>query len=256
MSSKKIDNHDILEKLDCRIGDTIIRFNPLKDNVVEVAFFDECGGVFKDIEAESLLKLLKGSAYNIFNETKSFVLPETGQYFQYGDISIDQQSHTTFHLVPGKVRDFLFVDEVFKVPFPNLLFKFDVEQKKIVNTSVYCVKKESISYFAGRDRVSSTPKIYRFPFPNVSSTGRVCWGNNRSQVNSIETILDLDYLIEIFFMSAFNVDHFNHNDFNIPTIDFASMKREQQIVSLINYLSEYESFPEDILVQTHMLNTY
>lgn len=81
------------------------------------------------------------------------------------------------------------------VPFPRMLFKFQVTSMNIVDTRAFCLKNP----FESNDDI-----VYRFPYGNTYADGRVCWGGVRTP--RITSPIQLASLITMFFQSEFNGD--------------------------------------------------
>lgn len=75
------------------------------------------------------------------------------------------------------------------------------------NKVILCSKKHDAKKVTELFEIGNLPKLYHWPFSNVSSkNGSVCYGNNN--IRKIEKLSDLDILPIIFFDSALNGDYY------------------------------------------------
>jgi len=137
--------------------------------------------------------------------------------------------------VPAKVRsaDFM-LHEVgtrkMTVPFPEILFVFNIKDKRIIESSLYtCIPPVGRPY----------DRLYCFPFGNVYENGNICWGNAVHPV--IGEPIVLDSVVSRFFTSVFS-GHIVHgtNMFNAP-------EGVVNLRTLLEHLSGQEHFPDRLL---------
>jgi hypothetical protein len=92
-------------------------------------------------------------------------------------------------------RPFRYHNSIFaSIPFPKLIFKFTVAAKRIEVAKVCAV----IDAFPHKDSM-----IYRYPYSNVYTYGKICFGNNRlPEINNLQELSKIPEL----FLSGENTD--------------------------------------------------
>lgn len=118
--------------------------------------------------------------------------------------------------VMPKVRDFYLYEPAvasiktdykpkhLKVPFPPLLFFFKVKNNKVLDCKLYAQVERIIK---------KNTSLYYFPFGNVYSDGRICWGS-ASVTDKIKETTHLIGVIDRFLNSSFNGDLISNNSYN------------------------------------------
>lgn len=132
-------------------------------------------------------------------------------------------------VLPAGKQMMRYENTLYDVSIPSLVFRFEVVREKIVQTDVYAMKDET-----PKDK----SRLYRYPFGNVSMTGRVCWGGNR-----LPDILDLKGLEEammLFIQSPCNSDYFKGKEY--------CGHAELSLRELFEKLKDEEAYPDDYLV--------
>lgn len=135
-----------------------------------------------------------------------------------------------------------FKPEQLTVPFPPLLFFFQIKGGKIRDTIVLAVK-QTLS--------RETDQLYRFPFGNTSADGRVCWGNNK--LPEIKTPMDLVAVMSTFLDAPFNGDLLDNRTVS-PFNDGETKIKD--FWELIRYVSGKEKFPEEALYPIGKFNSF
>lgn len=166
---------------------------------------------------------------------KGMVRDEEVNYERVGTIPIGYldmayANPTNFKIacqIPGMVRCYHYMvaeqSRLFLVPFPTILFLFDVK-KGFVTESSQCWA------------VNDMDEICKFPFPNVNNSGFICWGGNR--IEKLNCIGEIEKVIELFLTSGFNT-HLYEPD---------KTKLGLSIENLLRYLEPLTSFPSEILL--------
>lgn len=114
------------------------------------------------------------------------------------------------------------------VEYPRLLFALTVENGKYVDKICFALHEN--------DELNENTKMYRFPFSNVSSEGRICVGSARFE--KVHNFLDVEEFVESFFQSTYNGDYY----------DTGFTKAYKQFVDLLENVKQ--RFPDEILVET------
>lgn len=122
-------------------------------------------------------------------------------------------------------------DEVGKyiVPFPGLVFVAVFENKKMYDCICVAIRKP-LSQNSG--------KLFHFPFSNVNSDGRICWGDGVNK--NRYSLLNVDSLARYFLESNFNQD-LSDRRFISPSAKVKTMG------DFFRYLDGLEKFPETTL---------
>lgn len=149
----------------------------------------------------------------------------------FGQISEEQGKFCAdmVAVLPAGKQMMRYENTLYDVSIPSLVFRFEVVREKIVQTDVYAMKDET-----PKDK----SRLYRYPFGNVSMTGRVCWGGNR-----LPDILDLKGLEEammLFIQSLCNSDYFKGKEY--------CGHAELSLRELFEKLKDEEAYPDDYLV--------
>lgn len=228
-------------------GDTVIKLSE-SSPIVEISTYTERGIQQKDVPLDALLELLKDSVYEVEIPEENFEFGITGPYFIKCIQNLsDRGEFKSYHLVPGKRRKFYFFDDEFEVPYPHLLFEFNVSNKRVVDTYVYALKASDVFEYGEKHCIDPGANLYHFPFPNVGSTGKVCWGLN--DLGDIDDFLSITLVIQQFFLAAYNTDLFSKERVNIEKVQSISDKDiELQILTLINEIQHKDHFQDEFLV--------
>jgi hypothetical protein len=111
------------------------------------------------------------------------------QYHSPGNFSI-------WISLPEQIRTLTYYGKAYQIPFPPLLFYFEVLKTNVVKSFLFATK--------GTPAPGAT--LFRYPFGNVYGNGRICWGN--LSLPKITALKDTELLIKAFFMSETNDDLF------------------------------------------------
>jgi hypothetical protein len=137
--------------------------------------------------------------------------------------------------VPAKKRTTRFslldASQSFTVPFPEMLFIFSVQDKRIFSSLLFaCIPP------IGRPQ----DRLYSFPFGNVyGNDGKICWGDVHQA--AIEEPIMLDTMIARFFGSVFSGHLVNGTSLFNPPDGVVNLR------TLLESLSNQEFFPDNIL---------
>ena len=120
------------------------------------------------------------------------------------------------------------------LPYPNLLFYFEVGQGVMLTSRVFAVRD---NYWA----IGEDTELCYFPYGNVYSDGKICWGSNDSIANLKDGVKGLERVIGVFFNGIMNNDLYSRD------------KTRYQKDSLERLLSDMvllDSFPAEMLSGT------
>lgn len=139
-------------------------------------------------------------------------------------------------IVPSKIVRTTFEKSVYNVPFPTLLFLYELSASVIQSTKVFALKG---------DRWDNSSLLYNYPFGNVEiDTHEVCWGYNT--IPRIPSLKSLDVVDSLFMDSPCNNDHYSME--RSTTLQYSNLRGVFE--SLVNKTE----FPEDILVKSEEIN--
>lgn len=125
--------------------------------------------------------------------------------------------------LPAQRRGVIFYETGYAVPFPEIVFLFEVGNGFLNRAKCFSKKGDN---------------LYKFPFANVYNNGDICWGRN--QLPEIKHISEVDKYVELFFGSSYN------NDLFTPPKGF-----EKECSSMRGFLEVLEkemTFPDQFLV--------
>lgn len=148
---------------------------------------------------------------------------------------LDEKNYRIAIYVPGDVRPTIFLkkEKPLMIPFPNLIFYFDIKNGTKRQSYVFSVKEE----FAG---LKDETKLYNFPYGNVSpGSGNICWGGNT--LGTINAPLLLEKMIGLFFDAPMNTDLYQ------PGI---SSKEDLPLELLLTTVNGEDRFDKELLVPT------
>lgn len=180
------------------------------------------------VTMESLIKSLTNSVTNEIVKAPVGRIP-----FGYYDATLGEDQGMmcaeVVTVLPAGRQIIQYEDTRYDVCLPSLVFHFDIVRGRVSSTDVYAMKDE-----APTDR----SRLYRYPFGNVSTSGRVCWGVN--VLPGISGLKSLEEVMTLFVQSPCNNDYYdgkeycNHKDFTLR--------------QLFEMLKDEESYPENYLV--------
>lgn len=159
-----------------------------------------------------------------FNEWKKDFFPKDTLYAKIADY---KNYDVVWAEKPGK-RCFVYRDEHFFIPFPDLIFAISVRKGNV--TSKYCYARKK----------SDKKGLYKYPFGNVSSDGSICMGNI-----SLKDIEHADDFAEEFYLGVTNDDYYQVG---------GKVKPKYTQRQLLEKLSKLEAFPERWLIKHETFN--
>lgn len=162
-----------------KVGNTLVNIN----------YMGKREQLRKTVTLESFIKLLTKSHQKAPEYTKIGKLPKG---YVNGAVGSDGSFKAVIH-VPGKRQCLNFYNSRhFFVPFPDLYFCFSVQKDGTVARKL-CFAHDGVS-----------KNLFCYPFGNVNNDGQICMGNIMCKA---KTMLELERIIEDFFMSVTNNDY-------------------------------------------------
>lgn len=191
----------------------------LGNSVFVCTFNDDSGTVVeKTISFEDYLKILGASATEKKERRRIGKLPS-----HYLDAALDENSFQVLLFYPAEKRTIVFGRKHWRVPFPNLLFDFTIENG---------TKKSARCFALGTDCPDADSLLFCYPFGNVNQSGEICYGNIDTGEVTLETV---ESLVEDFFMGETNNDYYGDGgNLELP-------KLRQEV--LLEKLTHMDAFP-------------
>lgn len=131
--------------------------------------------------------------------------------------------------VPKGKKVFMYYDSTYVIPFPQLVFEIEVTCGAVTKSNCFALRD-------GEDLLS------HYPFGNVFSEGRICWGS--TQLPKINKMCELDQIVALFFGSVTNDDLYQAG---------ATVAKTEETITqrgLITSLLNKDEFPQELLVHT------
>ena len=185
----------------------------------------------KYVDIKELLKALSKSTVSDDLMHRIGKLP---QYYYDGAISREggTLNGKVVMVVPKGKRQAVYENTRYNIPFPTLLFYFEITDGRIKKTLVYALKGK-------RHRENSV--LYNYPFGNVSLYAHtVCWGHNT--LPKISDLQTLDVICSLFYDSPSNNDYYTPE--KSTKWDYSNLR------GVYEKLQDFDEFPEEILVQS------
>lgn len=202
----------VSEAVTDKLGNTCMRVTCVDKNGMQIE---------KLLALDDYISLITGSVYDKGNKmVRIGTMPE---HYYDGSVSTEGNSFRVILHLPAEKRALSFGGKHWFVPFPNLIFYFEVKKGTI--SSKYC-------YATPAAELSEVTPLLRYPFGNVSSSGSICYGNIALKIPDMKHIEDA---CDAFFMSVTNNDYYE---------EIAGMKQEK----LLTKLKKLESYPPEWLL--------
>lgn len=186
----------------------------------------------KTVQLTALMDAITSSREDFKGEPTRLELPENSVFF-------DLYPGTTNHyrigiFLPAKKRMINFFSNIDTIPFPSLLFVFEVEDGSSISNKVFAMTASSYSPKAKR---------FHYPFGNVYNDGKICFGNN--VLPKIETAADTGKIVAAFMGSETNNDLWGYSSVSKLCIDEVKTQN-----GLISSLKSKETFPAEYLIES------
>ena len=196
---------------------------------------DDGSRVEKEITRQTFTEIFKTESFNEYyckNDLfKNFENVENIEGLLYG-IKRNKEMKGLF-FVPAAKRYMNVVGEQTMIPYPSLVFQFEVKSGVLVKSYCFAVKEKK------KTNLKADTKLYNFPFGNVEPYDHhICWGTN--QMTSLYEYEDLRKAIGTFFYSESNKDY--------VTAGKSYHKKYGSYEELLKFLENKECFPPKVLV--------
>lgn len=131
-------------------------------------------------------------------------------------------------MYPAKRRGIKYYNDTYFVPYPNVLYIYEVRKGYVQTRRCFAVKDK---------KITPETKLYRFPFGNVNGdSGNMCYGYIR--LPKLKNMSEIDKVVDLFLSGAVNDDLWHGN---------VSKKWKQ--FELFQYLENKKTFPNNLLVE-------
>lgn len=180
----------------------------------------------------------KNAIINVKNDGMNYFrlgyLPNT---FLDGNFAIEKELTGKLALyVPGQLQRMTYQNnkDAAMIPFPSLIFFFEVEEGLIKYSQVFSIKEKAAN-------INGTTILCNYPYGNVSPyEGRICWGSN--SLPRIKSFKEFDSLVALFINSPTNNDLFQAKH---------SVSKDITLMKLIQEQSKRSTFNNKLLVETN-----
>lgn len=155
---------------------------------------DDNIAVLKNISYQDFVELLTESRRSDCKVNRIGELPIG--FIDGGYESITSTYEAIIHL-PAQERPIKYFDEVYIVPFPDLVFYLKAQKGNVTASKVFALESSD-----------TTPKakLYRYPYGNVYEDGKICWGKNQSTIPKVHCLKDFEKVVTLFFGAETNND--------------------------------------------------
>lgn len=186
----------------------------------------------KYVDIDELLAALNKS---VVKEKQAYYMGKLPQNYYDGCIRRDKSGNLDADIiltVPGVKMRTVYENSEYMIPYPSLLFCFQIHNNGIVKTQLYAIK--------GIHWTDKTV-LYNYPFGNVStSMHTVCWGSN--SLPEIKELRQLDAVCSLFYNCPCNNDYFS--------AERSTKLKYTNVRGLFEKIMNNENFPEEILVES------
>lgn len=200
------------ESLEGKYGEVSMRVSVTTDEGLET---------LKTVSLGDFVRLFDKSLVPVIEEEYStMTLPK-------GATKVAQASDDTFRVnvvYEAERRQLVFGKVIYHVPFPRLIFSFDVKKGKAVGKRCFALKPNS-------------NELYRYPFGNVSADGSICFGS--IDLGAVTGGHCIDRIVDDFFHGVTNNDYYKAGETISPNFS------QQQ---LLEKLKNMDTFPTEWLM--------
>lgn len=155
---------------------------------------DDNIAVLKNISYQDFVELLTESRMNDDKVNRIGSLPFG--FIDGGYESVTSTFEAILHL-PAQERPMKYFEEVYIVPFPDLVFYLKAQKGRVTTSKVFALASGDTSEKA---------KLYRYPYGNVYEDGKICWGGNSNSIPSVHCLKDFEKVVTLFFGATTNND--------------------------------------------------
>lgn len=182
----------------------------------------------KLLSMEDYIRIINHGVYRTDSEyCRIGTLPA---HYYDGSVSKEDGTFKVCLFYPADKRAISFGGKHWFVPFPALVFFYDVKKGVLTNRMCFAVQTDNINY--------DTP-LMRYPFGNVSPSGNICYGNIALNIPDIGQV---EEAVDAFFMSVTNNDYYS---------EIAGMRQEK----LLGKLKNSDVYPSEWLLGTEAYAT-
>lgn len=142
------------------------------------------------------------------------------------DGGVCENTYEAIIKVPGGRRPLNYFGKEYLITFPDVVFYLASQGGNALTTKVW---------FAGESGA-----LYHYPFGNVHSDARICWGGN--VLPKVMCMKDMEKLVSLFFSAQTNDDLYKMVETKIDGKDVSLSQRE-----FIEYVSKMDTFPMGVL---------
>lgn len=150
----------------------------------------------------------------------------------------DTSSFKVVIAMPERRRLINYYGDCYGIPFPSMAFFLDVRLGKLFTSLAVSLDLQN-SDWIGDDSV-----VCRYPFGNVHSNYKICWGTNREL--KVSSIYDAGQYITQFFGSETNNDLYSAGQNVLALPEFTNQR------GLFEALMERDRFPDEWLIKQEL----
>lgn len=185
----------------------------------------------KYVDVDELLVAMK----NAKNMDVFYRIGRLPQNYYDGTIRREPDKTISGHMlltVPKQRIPLQFEETKYTIPFPALLFCFNISHGRVGGTEVYALTGT---------QWNDKSVLYNYPYGNVNVySHQVCWGSNR--LPDITELRKLDVACSLFYDSPCNNNHF--------TSERSVKWKTDNLRNVLEKLKEKEEFPDNLLVMS------
>lgn len=184
----------------------------------------------KHLTLNQYVELLNNSVENV--ESNNHIGSVPNGYYDAWISNIYDKTFSCIVTVSQSVYPAQYFEKMYRMPFPALVFYFDVKSG-VVNKSKCFAMKDTV--------VTDTTKLYYFPYSNVYDDGNICWGTN--QLPELSCLKDIDLLVQLFMGATYNND--------LWTIKRVG-NHYSSVFEMFEKLNNQKIFPADVLQEVYL----
>ncbi len=163
------------------------------------------------------------NALNSFRESELTImprLPEKALDLRFGS----KEDFVLTFFLEAQVLDssYLKVENLVKLPYPNLVFFIKVNRGRHIDSRVFAVKE-------CRAQVNESTRLYNFPYGNVyHNTGKICWGSTDITHRSYKEVGEAGRILPTFFQAVMNDDLYRSGSTVTSKVELCEFIEKQQ----------------------------
>ena len=149
------------------------------------------------------------------------------------DGGVDGEDMEVLIHVPKGIRPLEYFGTTYVIPWPDLVFYLHSSKGKVTKSCLFCVDEVP----------NEKTKLLYYPFGNVHSDGRICWGQN--VLPKVRCLCDYDKVVSLFFSADTNDDLYE-----TFKLEQGRKKKELTQRELLETLKSMKEFPVKCLRDT------